>query len=50
LPKPITLRQIKADNRLQNIALIRQSRLSVMPIQPEEFDVILNLSQNEDNS
>ncbi|MEZ4903663.1 MAG: EVE domain-containing protein [Spirosomataceae bacterium] len=46
LQKPVTLQQIKADNRLQNIALIRQSRLSVMPIQPEEFDVILNLSQN----
>lgn len=47
LQKPVTLQQIKSDNRLQQIALIRQSRLSVMPIQPEEFDVILSLSQDE---
>lgn len=48
LERPVTLHQIKADNRLQQIALIRQSRLSVMPIRPEEFDLILSLSQNED--
>ncbi|MCA0230316.1 EVE domain-containing protein [Runella limosa] len=47
LVQPVTLKQIKADNRLDQIALIRQSRLSVMPIRPEEFDVILSLSQNE---
>lgn len=48
LERPVTLHQIKADNRLQQIALIRQSRLSVMPVRPEEFDLILSLSQNED--
>jgi predicted RNA-binding protein with PUA-like domain len=47
LERPVTLQQIKADNRLQQIALIRQSRLSVMPIRAEEFDVILSLSQDE---
>jgi predicted RNA-binding protein with PUA-like domain len=47
LQRPVTLQQIKADNRLQQIALIRQSRLSVMPIQSEEFDLILSLSQDE---
>ncbi len=47
LKKPVTLQQIKADNRLQQIALIRQSRLSVMPIQAEEFDLILSLSNDE---
>jgi predicted RNA-binding protein with PUA-like domain len=31
-PKPVTLDQVKADPRLQELALIRQSRLSVMPI------------------
>ncbi|MCU0338525.1 MAG: EVE domain-containing protein [Spirosomaceae bacterium] len=41
--QPVSLQQIKADNRLTEIALIRQSRLSVMPIRTEEFDVILNL-------
>lgn len=45
LPKPVTLAQIKSDSRLASIALIRQSRLSVMPLQPGEFDTILALGQ-----
>lgn len=32
LPQPVTLAQIKPDERLQTLALVRQSRLSVMPI------------------
>jgi predicted RNA-binding protein with PUA-like domain len=40
---PVTLDQIKKDNRLENIALLKQSRLSVMPLKPEEFEVILSL-------
>jgi predicted RNA-binding protein with PUA-like domain len=40
---PVTLEQIKKDNRLQDIALLRQSRLSVMPLKAEEFDVLLAL-------
>ncbi|MDQ1088877.1 MULTISPECIES: EVE domain-containing protein [unclassified Siphonobacter] len=43
LPKSVTLETIKADERLQNIALIRQSRLSVSPVRPEEFDIIIGL-------
>ena len=39
----VTLSQIKADPRLQNVPLIRQSRWSVMPLKPEEFEVILAL-------
>lgn len=40
---PVTLAAIKADPRLANIALIRQSRLSVMPITPEEWDILCSL-------
>jgi len=40
---PVTLEQIKQDRRLQEIALLRQSRLSVMPLKAEEFDVLLAL-------
>ncbi|PVY41955.1 EVE domain-containing protein [Pontibacter virosus] len=40
---PVTLDQIKKDPRLENIALLRQSRLSVMPLKAEEFDVLLAL-------
>ncbi|OZI05177.1 ubiquinol-cytochrome C reductase [Siphonobacter sp. BAB-5385] len=43
LPRSVTLETIKADTRLQNIALIRQSRLSVSPVRPEEFDIIVGL-------
>lgn len=32
LPKPVTLAAIKADPRLADLALVRQSRLSVMPV------------------
>jgi predicted RNA-binding protein with PUA-like domain len=41
--KPVTLTQIKNHSTLQNIGLLRQSRLSVMPVRPEEFDVIVGL-------
>ncbi len=44
LPKPVTLEQIKGEAGLQNIALIKQSRLSVMPLTEGEFDVILKLA------
>ncbi|UOR05591.1 EVE domain-containing protein [Hymenobacter aerilatus] len=43
LPQPVSLAQIKADERLTQIALLRQSRLSVMPLRPEEFDILLAL-------
>ena len=39
----VSLEMIKKDNRLENIALLKQSRLSVMPLRPEEFEVILSL-------
>jgi predicted RNA-binding protein with PUA-like domain len=42
LLKPVSLDQIKADSRLKQIALIKQSRLSVMPLKKEEFDIILS--------
>ncbi|MBC3540366.1 EVE domain-containing protein [Rufibacter sediminis] len=45
LAKPVTLEQIKKEERLQNIALLRQSRLSVMPLTPEEFDILLSMGQ-----
>jgi predicted RNA-binding protein with PUA-like domain len=41
LKKPVSLEEIKNDKRLKNIPLIKQSRLSVMPLTKEEFDVIV---------
>lgn len=43
LAKPVTLEVIKADEQLQNVALVKQGRLSVMPLTREEFDRIVAL-------
>jgi predicted RNA-binding protein with PUA-like domain len=44
LPKPVTLAEIKAKPQLKNIALVRQSRLSVMPLGAKEFDLIVRMA------
>ena len=44
---PVTLETIKADPLLQDIALVRQGRLSVMPLKKEEFDRIVELGNPE---
>ena len=43
LPRPVSLAEIKADGRLGHIALIRQSRLSVMPLDEEGWRIISEL-------
>ncbi|AEE52880.1 EVE domain-containing protein [Haliscomenobacter hydrossis] len=45
IKRPITLKEIKATPELANIALIKQSRLSVMPLTAEEFEKILKMSK-----
>lgn len=44
LKNPVTLQLIKSVPKLQNIALLKQSRLSVMPITNEEWNEILSIS------
>lgn len=44
--QPVSLSTIKATPSLSNIALIKQSRLSVMPITPHEWDMILKLENS----
>lgn len=44
LPRPVGLGEIKADERLGHLALVRQSRLSVMPIDDEAWQIILQLA------
>lgn len=46
LPKSVTLKQIKSDKRLADMALLRLSRLSVQPVKEEEWDIIMELSKN----
>lgn len=43
LDNPVTLEQIKQEPLLQDIALVRQGRLSVMPLKQGEFDRILEM-------
>ena len=38
--KPVTLADVKGEPRLENLALVRQSRLSVMPISDDEWQLI----------
>lgn len=47
LKKPVLLSTMKTDPRLQNIALIKQGRLSVMPLTKEEFTLIVNKGRGE---
>ncbi len=44
LKYPVSLSQIKEHKKLQEIALIKQSRLSVMPLKKTEWNIIIKLS------
>lgn len=44
--RPVTLAEVKKDEFLQDIALVRQGRLSVMPLKAEEFDRIVELGNS----
>jgi predicted RNA-binding protein with PUA-like domain len=41
---PVTLAQIKADERLQDLLLVRHSRLSVSPVAAKEWKIICALA------
>jgi predicted RNA-binding protein with PUA-like domain len=43
LKKPVTLEMIKAHPKLKNVALLKQSRLSVSPVTAEEWKVICGM-------
>jgi predicted RNA-binding protein with PUA-like domain len=43
LKNPVSLEQIKAEESLKDISLVRQGRLSVMQLKAEEFDKILEM-------
>ena len=47
LAKPVTLSQIKADKILKEMVLVKQSRLSVMPVTREQFTRLLALSETK---
>ena len=45
LSRPITLEKIKNTKELSNLALIKQSRLSVMPIDSKSWKKLINMSK-----
>ena len=45
LSKPITLESIKNNEELSHLSLIKQSRLSVMPIDSKSWKIINNMSK-----
>jgi predicted RNA-binding protein with PUA-like domain len=44
---PVLLSDIKAEKRLQNIYLVKQGRLSVMPLRKEEYDLIVQMGSGK---
>ncbi len=45
LKNPVSLDEIKQTPALADVALIKQSRLSVMPLKPDEYETILRLAE-----
>jgi predicted RNA-binding protein with PUA-like domain len=43
LKKPVTLKEMKEEPELENLALIRQGRLSVCPVSAQEFKLIVKM-------
>ena len=43
--KPVTLPDIKAEPRLEDLALVRQSRLSVVPVSEEQWRIIMEMAE-----
>ena len=45
LKKPVTLAAIKAEKRLNNMALVKLSRLSVQPVTEEEWAIVMEMAK-----
>ena len=45
LKRPVSLEEIKSTPKLSNMSLIKQSRLSVMPLTKNEWDTIIKISE-----
>ena len=47
LPRPVPLSEIRAEPRLSDMVLVRNARLSVQPVRPEEWDLICAMAGHE---
>ncbi|MBS0979359.1 EVE domain-containing protein [Acetobacter thailandicus] len=43
MPRPVTLAEIKADDLLEDLALVRQSRLSVCPVSAQHWQALCSM-------
>jgi predicted RNA-binding protein with PUA-like domain len=43
MPRPVPLDEIKADQRLADMVLVKNSRLSVQPVTPEEWSLVCTI-------
>ena len=43
LPSPVSIADIKANPRLKDMALVRNSRLSVQPVNPDEWRIVCEM-------
>lgn len=43
--KPVTLADVKAEPRLEDLALVRQSRLSVVPVSEDQWKIIMEMAE-----
>ncbi|MEO9869370.1 EVE domain-containing protein [Ekhidna sp.] len=46
LRRPVSLAEVKSDERLESMQLVTHSRLSVQSVTHEEFDIIIEMSEN----
>jgi predicted RNA-binding protein with PUA-like domain len=47
LVRPVTLAEIKANPDLQQLLLVRNARLSVMPVSSDEFSILLSMGETQ---
>ncbi|MFZ0429050.1 MAG: EVE domain-containing protein [Acidobacteriota bacterium] len=43
-PRTVTLEEIRAEPALQEMVLVKNSRLSVQPVEPEQFELIVRMA------
>lgn len=44
VPKPVTLDQVKANPKLSDMALVKNTRLSVQPVTQKEWDIVCEMA------
>lgn len=45
LPRPVTLKAMRAEPALADMGMLRQSRLSVSPVRPEEWATLIKMAE-----